>query len=162
MADAATVELVLGHIHNWFVRETMGVKVVGGFLPASVTSRMIDGQWYRIEGSYLNDGVHRYPDSELEEESFEGRLSLLAIPKALMLVIDQIQLWLDDYEEARGLNADARRKALSSPYQSESFDGYSYTMRSDIASNSASGGLSGASGWQQEFAPMLNQWRKVS
>jgi len=161
MADAATVELVLGHIHNWFVRERMGVKVVGGVLPASATDRMVEGQWYRIEGSYLNDGVHQHP-ADLEEESFEGTLSLLAIPKALMLVIDQIEAWIEDYEEARSLSADARRKALSSPYQSESFGGYTYTVRGDLTANSASDGLSGPNGWKQVFAADLNQWRKVS
>lgn len=160
MADAATVELVLGHIHNWFVSEQFDVTVVAGILPASVTNRMAEGQWYRIEGSYLNDGVHQHP-SDLEVESFSGTLSLLAIPNALMLVIEQIETWIADYDEARSLSADARRKALSSPYQSESFGGYNYSVRSDLTASSASGGLSGPNGWKQAFAVDLNQWRKM-
>ena len=49
-------------------------------------------------------------------------------------------------------------KAQESPYQSESFDGYTYTIKSGSTSNSASGGLTG---WQAEFGSRLNQWRKM-
>ena len=61
MADAVTLEQVLAHIHNWFTRETLSLsecEVVDGQLPASVAEAVPAGTWYRIQGSYLNDGLH--------------------------------------------------------------------------------------------------------
>ena len=148
------LEQVLYHIHNWFEREQILVRtccIDDGSLPASVTDRMLDGQWYRIEGSYLNDGLHQNPDTELEDETFNGTVTLLAIPKALMAVAEEISDWVD-------LNREAAQKATASPYQSESFDGYSYSMRSDLTASNGSGGLTG---WQAAFASRLSPWRKM-
>ncbi len=155
--DAGTLEQVLYHIHNWFVRETItvsGCEIEDGSLPASVTSKLLDGMWYRIEGSYLNDGLHQYHEtypqgqtSDLVDETFDGTISLLAIPKALLLVAEDIAAWVN-----------ANQSAQNSPYQSESFGGYSYSLKSDIGANSASGGLSG---WQAAFASRLNPFRKM-
>lgn len=152
--DAGTLEQVLYHIHNWFIRDSFDVTdcdISGGSLPASVTEQMLDGQWYSIEGSWLNDGLHRNPDTELEDETFDGTIRLLAIPKALLNVVEEIQEYLD-------LTDDARKAALSAKYSSESFDGYSYSIRSDLASQNGSGGLTG---WQAAFASRLNPWRKM-
>lgn len=153
MADAGTLERVLSHIHNWFVRESWtvgGCEIESGELPASVTSKMLDGQWFRIEGSYMNDGLHQNPASDLTDETFDGRISLLAIPKALIEVVDEISDWIDD-------TAQADREARRGPFQSESFGGYTYSLKADSRSNSASGGLSG---WQAAFRSDLNPWRK--
>ena len=109
---------------------------------------MLDGQWYRIEGSYLNDGLHQNPDDNLSDETFNGTISLLAIPKALLLVAEDIAAW----QEANGAVVDG-------PYASESFGGYSYSLRSDSGANSASGGLTG---WRLAFRDRLNPWRKIS
>jgi len=156
--DAGILEQVLYHIHNWFERESFtvsGCEIVGGSLPGSVTDLMLDGQWYRVEGSCLNDGLHRYVEtypqgesSDLTDETFDGTISLLAIPKALLLVVDDIVAWVD-----------ANQSAQNSPYQSESFGGYSYSLKGVTGANSASGGLSG---WQAVFAGRLNPWRKMS
>ena len=152
--DAGVLEQVLYHIHNWFERESFtvsGCEVVGGSLPESVTADMLDGQWFRIEGSYLNDGLHQNPADDLEDETFDGTISLLAIPKALTFLVDEITDWIDATSEAS-------QAALRSPYQSESFDGYSYSLKGNSVANLASGGLSG---WQAEFAGRLNPWRKM-
>lgn len=152
--DAGILEQVLYHIHNWFERESFtvsGCEVVGGSLPQTVTELMLEGQWFRIEGSYLNDGLHQNPADDLTDETFDGTISLLAIPKALLLVAQEIADWVDATSEAS-------QTALRSPYQSESFGGYSYSLKGSGGSNSASGGLSG---WQAEFAGRLNPWRKM-
>lgn len=150
MVDAGMLEQVLWHIHNWFVRETISVKtccIDDGTLPTSITDKMLDGQWYRIEGSYLNDGLHQNPDTELSDETFNGSISLLAIPKALLLIVEEIGEW----QSANG-------SAVDGPYASESFGGYSYSLKSDSGANSASGGLSG---WRLAFRDRLNPWRKM-
>ena len=152
--DAGILEQVLYHIHNWFERDVLTVndcQIEDGSLPASITSEMLDGQWYRIEGSYMNEGLHQNPDNGLTDETFDGTISLLAIPKALLLVVEDICDWVDATNEAS-------QKALRSPYQSESFGGYSYSLKGQSGSNSGSGGLVG---WQAEFASRLNPWRKM-
>lgn len=153
--DVGILEQILWHIHNWFEREQIPVStccIDDGSLPTSITDQMLDGQWYRIEGSYLNDGLHQNPDTELSDETFNGTITLLAIPKALLAVAEEISDWV-------ALNRTAAQQAAASPYQSESFDGYSYSIRSDLTANSASGGLTG---WQAAFASQLNPFRKIS
>lgn len=151
--DAGILEQILWHIHNWFDHGTFPVEnctIDGGSLPASVP--VPDGAWYRIQGSLLNDGLHRAGDSDLYPETFDGTVTVCAIPKALLDVADRISDWVD-------ANAEAARKAQESPYQSESFGGYTYTLRSDLMAENGSEGLTG---WKAKFASDLNPWRKIS
>lgn len=149
--DARMLEQVLWHIHNWFVYDELDVRcaISDGQLPASVS--IPEGAWYRIEGSLLNDGLHRHPAEDLRDETFDGTITICAIPNALLDVVEEIEDWQQAYNAGR-------KKALESPYTSESFDGYSYSMRDYTGANSASGGLSG---WQAAFASRLNAWRKM-
>lgn len=160
MADAVTLEQVLAHIHNWFTRETLSLsecEVVDGQLPASVAEAVPAGTWYRIQGSYLNDGLHLRgaEDEGLNDESFSGTLSVLAVPRALLAVVDEISDWV-------AANAEARSKAAASPYQSESFGGYTYSMRPDLTGgSSSSSGSGGLTGWQAAFKSDLNPYRRL-
>lgn len=151
MVDAGILEQVLYHLHNWFGRTSIsatGCTIDGGALPASVASSLVSGAWYRIEGSILNDGLHQHPADDLQDETFDGTITMLAIPKALLLVVEDIGAW----QEANGATVDG-------PYASESFGGYSYTLRSDGSSNN---GGSGLSGWRLAFRDRLNPWRKIA
>lgn len=149
--DANVLEQVLGSIHNWFVRDTLDVRgctISEGALPASVS--IPEGVWYRIRGSYLNDGMHlRGDESEgLEDETFDGTITTHAIPKALLSVVQEIS----DWQSESGAKANG-------PYQSESFGGYSYSLR---GSSSTANGNVPSTGWQAVFAGRLRQWRKLS
>lgn len=148
--DAALLEQVLWHIHNWFPRETMAgsCSIEGGSLPAWMSDEMLEGQWYRIEGSYLNDGLHQHPADDLTDEEFDGTVTLMAIPKALLSVVDDIAAWQEKYGEAS-----------EGPYASESFGGYTYSLKSDSGAQGGSGGLAG---WRLVFRDRLNPWRKMS
>lgn len=150
--DAGILEQVLYHIHNWFVYdETSGyVTIQDGSLPASVS--IPEGAWYRIQGSLLNDGLHQHPADDLNDETFDGTITTCAIPKALLRLVEDIADWLGHYETARA-------KLQDSPYASESFGGYSYSIRNDLTAN---GGSDGLTGWQAEFASRLNPWRKIA
>lgn len=150
MADAVMLEQVLSHIHNWFGRDSIAVtacSIVDGALPSGVTAGMLEGQWYRVEGSYLNDGLHLHPATDLSDETFDGTITLLAIPRPLLRVVEDIEAW----QEANGATVDG-------PYASESFGEYSYTMRSDSSASSGSGGLTG---WRLSFRDRLNPWRRM-
>lgn len=149
--DAGLLERILWHIHNWFERETITLgecTITDGSLPASVADSMLEGRWYRIEGSYLNDGLHQHPDYDLADETFSGTISLLAIPRPLLLVAEDIQAWIEE-----------NGSAADGPYASESFGGYSYTLKTDGGAQGGSGGLSG---WRLAFRDQLNAWRKIS
>lgn len=147
--DVILLEDVLDHIHNWFVRDeiTGKIEISDNALPDMVSKDMLDGQWYRVRGSYLNDGLHRHIAYDLRDETFTGTIALLAIPRALINTVFDIQNW----QEKNG-------EASDGPYASESFGGYSYTLKTDSGSYSASGGLTG---WRLAFRDRLNQWRKM-
>ena len=151
MIDAGILEQVLGSIHNWFVRDTLDVSdcaIENASLPASID--FPDGVWYRIQGSYLNDGMHlRGSASEgLVDETFSGTITTHVIPRALLRVVEEISDWCA-----------TQGQTANGPYQSESFGGYSYTLR---GTSSASGTNAPATGWRAVFAGRLNQWRKLS
>lgn len=153
--DAGTLEQVLYHIHNWFVRETVpvsGCEIRDGSLPASVSERLGAAKWFAVSGSLANEGLHANPPTDLTDETFSGTIAALAIPKALLDVVEEICEYVEDTKEAD-------RRARRAEYQSESFDGYSYTRKGDSRSGSGSGGLTG---WQAAFAGDLSPWRKIS
>lgn len=146
--DAATLEDVLEEIHNFFISEVVHVKdctIDGGELPKGVAAHIKSGAWYAIEGSAANDGLHLHPATDLTDETFDGTVTTLAVPRTLLRLCEDIFAWKADYLAGRG-------KALQSGFASESFGGYSYT-RKDMADS--------GSGWRQAFAADLNRWRKI-
>ena len=137
------LEQVLRHLSNWFLVEihegTFTVENGSIALPFLLTN-----QYFRIVGSVLNDGLHQYPAVDLTDETFTGSVWALAVPKAVIELSVEIEAW----QEKNG-------EAVASPYQSESFGGYSYTKRS---AGIDSGTLNG---WQDAFRGRLNDWRKI-
>ena len=138
------LEQVLMNIRRWFPVEggihsgTFTIKDGGITLPF-----LANGQYFRICGSVFNDGLHQYNVLNLTDETFTGTIWALAIPQPIIDLADEIQEW-------QVKNADA----LSSPYSSESFGGYSYSK----ATNSETGG---AETWQSHFKQQLSAWRKI-
>lgn len=137
------LEQVLRHLNNWFLVDihegTFTVENGSIALPF-----LQNGQYFRICGSVFNDGLHQYPVIDLTDETFTGTVWVLAVPKAVVALAEDIDAW----EEKNG-------EAVASPYQSESFGGYSYTKRS---AGSDGGTLNG---WQDAFRGRLNDWRKL-
>lgn len=147
------LEEVLNHIHNWFVVDSLtfsDVSISDGALPDKVADSIPSGYFYRIQGSYLNDGLHHMGDGDdmLEDESVKSMsVSLMSIPKALLNLIPQIDAWIEKYSEV-----------ATGPYFSEEFGGYKYQIR-----GFSSYGVSGSplAGWRLAFANQLNPWRKM-
>lgn len=134
---------ILDHIHNYFeLRIVEGTfSIVDGCMDLDFLQ---DGQYFRICGSVFNDGVYQYPTSELADETFEGTIWAMAVPPSVVALSSEIEEWVSKYGDA-----------LESPYQSESFGGYSY-------SKGVSGSGNGASvGWRDVFRSRLNRWRKL-
>ena len=138
------LEQVLMHLKNWFL-------VPGGIHEGTYTIEdggialpfLANGQYFRICGSVFNDGLHQYPASDLKAETFDGTVWALAVPQAVIDLAAEIEAW-------QKKNGDAS----VSPYQSESFGGYSYSKATDSVSG-------GAVTWQSAFRSRLSAWRKL-
>lgn len=135
------LNMLCDELNNWFDYD----RQFGVFTISEGTMdipRAQDGQYVRIVGSVFNDGVYQYPLSGLVNETFDGAVWLMAVPPEAVSLTAEISEWIT-------ANADA----LNSPYQSESFGGYSYSK----ASGAKGSGLS----WQDHFATQLSSWRKI-
>ena len=140
---------ICAYLKNWFVLH----KYIGKFKideygvlrhehGETCDDILKPGQWFRVIGTALSDGVYQYRNEGLAPEEFEGAVWAMAVPPALVSLAQEIETWTQK-------NADA----LNSPYTSESFGGYSYSK-----GGSASGG---AYNWQDQFAARLAPWRKI-
>ena len=138
------LEQVLMNIRNWFT-------VDGGIHSGTFTIEggcitlpfLANGQYFRIIGSVFNDGLHQYPAADLVDEEFSGAICALAIPAAVVDLADEISKWQAKNGEAS-----------TSPYQSESFGGYSYSKATDSETGSDVT-------WQSAFKRQLSAWRKI-
>lgn len=131
------------HLRNWFVcdEHTGTFSIVGNDL---LLPFLKDGQYFRIIGSVFNDGVYKYPAVGLTDEEFTGAVWSMAVPSDVIVLLDDINAWEVKY-----------REASESPYESESFGGYTY-------SKASGNGESGAPvSWQTVFRSRLNEWRKL-
>lgn len=141
-------------LRNWFDRgmpKYFGdFKIQNGSL-ADVS--FLDGQYYRIIGSVFNDGVHKSGDASdvLADETFHGAVWAMAVPPVVVALSEEIGAWMDLYG---GVASQAM-----SPYNSESFGGYSYSK--SAGSSGSTGGNSGGASWASVFADRLNRWRKI-
>lgn len=134
------LESVLMYLNNWFIvgryDDTYTIEDGGISLPF-----LIDGQYFRVSGSVLNDGLYQYTDDlKLTDETFDGTVWALAVPKAVISISEEITAWNEKNGEL-------------SPYTSESFGGYSYSRATN------SNGV--AVGWQDVFRARLAPWKKL-
>lgn len=132
------------YLHNWFEKSKhIGTVTIEGNA-VSVDGKPIaflDGMYFRIVGSLLNDGVHQFP-ATLKDETFAGAVWMMGIPADFLALVADIGTWVEKYGDV-----------ANSPFSSESFGGYSYSK----------GGTAGSDGatWQSVFKARLNAWRKL-
>lgn len=140
-------------LKNWFDRDQK--KWIGAFQIQNqnivYVNRndldLIEGQYFRIVGSRLNDGVYQFPAEDLRDETFTGAVWSMAVPPSVLELAEEISAYNEKYQDK-----------INSPFQSESFGGYSYTKST---SNGGSSGSSNPSNWKHHFADDLNRWRKL-
>lgn len=134
--SAATVGEMCASLRNYFALDPISGEFTIKDSEITVPG-LVRGQYFRIDGSVFNDGVHRYGEIAMNgDETFTGTITPMAVPPAFEAVASEIEEW-------KQKNADV----INSPYQSESFGGYSYTK--------------GSASWQGVFAKRLNRWRKL-
>ena len=144
MGQAVSLFELLMHLRNFFP----GMK--WQFFGEEITEKRLslpgleNGDYYLIEGSRRNNGIHVYGNQDLRNEVFSGTVTEICVPDAVLKLLDEINQW----QEKNG-------EAVASPYQSESFGGYSYTKAS------ANNGNGESMSWKTAFGPRLRAWRKL-
>ena len=135
------LEQVLRHLNNWFLVPD-GIHS-GEFTvqDGSITLPFLQtGQYFRVMGSVFNDGLHQYPEQDMTDETFDGAVWALSVPKSVISLADEITVWKE-------------KNGTPGPYTSESFGGYSYSKATNAS------GV--AVGWQDVFKSRLNTWRRI-
>lgn len=146
---------ICNEIKNYFTYTND--KYIGDFtISEGQVSPIIDipTDYIRIIGSRLNDGVHKVSDlvkKPLQDESWHGAIWVMSPPADFLALVEEIEAW----QEKNG-NVDS---AAMSPFQSESFGGYSYSKGSGGDSQS---GASSVPTWQGTFASRLKLYRRIS
>lgn len=130
---------IMKHIRNFFLtdeREDGHFKIENGNIALSFLK---ENQYFLVNGSTFNDGVHQYGHMELIDEEFDGSIVALAIPSGFLGLVAEIE--------------DFQKTSKPSDLASESFGGYSYTKATTSTGK--------AGGWQSAFGSRLNEWRKI-
>jgi len=121
-------------------------KVQGGVLVPSVEFLT---DYYAIFGSRKNNGVHKVTDMLVDEGEFRGSVWVMSVPADFLALVEEIKAWQTKYGS---LESEAM-----SPFNSESFGGYSYSK----GSGGASGGSGAGASWQDVFGSRINRWRRA-
>lgn len=121
----------------------------------AVADYLQEGQYFRIVGSVFNDGIYVFTPPIIEalhnDETFDGAIWAMAVPPEVIALSTEIDAWIAKYG---GLDSQAM-----SPYNSESFGGYSYSKSS--GGSSAGGYSGGGADWMSVYGSRLNKWRKI-
>jgi len=168
----ATVEALCAETHNYFdTHREFGIFTIKDGVISLPFLEI--GQFFRIVGSKWNDGVYIYDgqfivrsktweeltdktwesikdkswgdlvEHDLVDESFRGAIWAMNMPRAFLDLSREISVYCES------------EMAKPSPYQSESFAGYSYTKAtnaSGVADNS----------WQNVFKTKIDRFRKMA
>lgn len=133
-----TLTDLCNEIKNWFdvSRHYGEFEIKNGTIDLDFLS---EGQFFRIIGSTFNDGVYQYSLNDLKDDKFDGAIWAMAVPPAVLELLDRINEYTEKYSSS-----------IDSPYQSESFGGYSYSKENN-----------GNVNWKSKFSSELNRWRKI-
>lgn len=142
-------------VHNFFAKESDIHKGEYTIANGAITNVgfLAENQYFRIKGSVFNDGVYKYTSEALDDliaESFSGEIWAMSPPKAFIEMCDKMSDWENRYG---GVDS-----AAMSPFNSESFGGYSYSK----SNNAGADGSSAASSVFGVFASDLNKWRRLN
>ena len=144
---------ICAEIKNYFVYDDND-RIFGDFaIVNGVIAPSIDfpTDYIRIVGSRKNDGVHKLSEHDLEDEgTFNGAVWIMSPPKDFLTLASEIAEW-------QSKNGGASSVAMS-PFQSESFGGYSYSKGGGSQSQ---GGGSSVPTWQNTYRSRLDIYRRI-
>lgn len=127
------------HVGDW--------TITGGALAPSLA---IPTNYIRIAGSHKNDGVHTLTNGNfglVDEDEFHGSVWIMSPPADFLALVAEIEAWQTQYGAADS--------AAMSPFNSESFGGYSYSK--STGADSSGGNV----GWRSVYGARLNAYRRI-
>ena len=140
---------ICGYLNNYFdiKRYTGTIKVDSGVVYHNNKEiSMENGQYFALFRKNFVLGVYQFGIDTLDDKEFKGSVWLMDLPQAFLDIVAEIEAWQEKYG--------GTDSAAMSPFNAESFGGYSYTK-----------GYSGGGGsivWQNVFKTRLAQYKKVS
>lgn len=141
---------ICAEINNYFTykedKHIDNFEIVGGVITPTIT---FITDYVRIIGSHLNDGVHKLSEYNFKDEKFHGAIWVMSPPDDFINLCKEIKNWQLKYGSYDS-------NALS-PFNSESFGGYSYTKSNNTAGKSSVNGSS----WQAAYANRLKKYRRL-
>lgn len=142
-----TISELCTELNNWFEREVHSgaFEIHDGVLDVDF---LLENQYFRVVGSTFNDGVHKFSADKLTDETFNGEVWAMAVTPEVVSLISNINDWIAKNDAA-----------INSPYSSESFGGYSYSLAGQP--DNGGGAVSSGVTWQGKFRTQLNKWRKI-
>lgn len=138
---------ICDYVHNYFEDEYYEGEFVitGGQIDLS-NVKIQENQYFKIEGSVFNDGIYKHTASNLADETFRGTITTMCVPKDVLDVLTEATEW-------EGKNA----TVLQSPFNSESFGGYSYSKGTSQRKDGSTSNIS----WRDIFSDRLKPYRKI-
>lgn len=145
------LDVLCAELKNYFIKDRSAIhlgdyEVKGGMV--SPLDFLKVGQYFRIVGSDLNEGVYLYngESMDLKDEVFNGAIWAMSVPPIVLALSADIDAWRAKNEALDSENM--------SPYSAESFDGSSYSK-----GGNSRGGT--ATSWQSQFADRLKPYRRL-
>lgn len=143
------IEAICTEIRNFFVYPhdicISDFEINGGVLSPSIDFKT---DYIRIVGSRKNNGVYKVSELNLKDEKFHGAIWQMSIPQDFLDLVSEIEAW---QEKNGGVDS-----AAMSPFNSESFGGYSYSK-----GNSGGASVGNGATWKTAYASRLNRWRRI-
>lgn len=149
------LDAICAEIRNYFTYDAD--KHIGDFSivdGAIVPSIDIPTDYIRIVGSHKNNGVHKRGDNGFDladEGQFHGAVWIMSPPAEFIALAAEIEAW-----QAKNGGIDSQ---AMSPYNSESFGGYSYSKSG--GGSSSGGSTSGSASWVAAYNGRLNVYRRI-
>ena len=144
---------VCAEIKNYFTYEEDKHRGDFAIVNGQITPSLdLSTDYFRVIGSRLNDGVHKVSDlteHPLHDEEFHGAIWIMSPPDSFISLVNEIEEW-------SRINERPDSPAMS-PFQSESFGGYSYSKGESSSSDKNSNDVS----WRKAYASRLSIYRKI-
>lgn len=142
---------ICGEIRNYFTyKDDIKINDYSIIEGQIVPEINIPSDYIRIVGSRKNNGVHKVSELNLiDEPQFHGAIWFMNPPEEFLKTVDEIEKWMTK-------NGEVDSSAMS-PFNSESFGGYSYSKGT---STTGSGGSAGAD-WRSVYSSRLKQYRRI-
>ena len=146
---------ICGYLNNFFVETYYfgHVMVEGNIVFCDGSEITIkEGQYFTIVNAKAKSilGTYKQGDELKDRDIKNGAVWLMDIPDNVISLADEIAAWMEKYGGVDSVS--------NSPYNSESFGGYSYTKSSG---GSSDGSADSTPAWAKVYGARLAHYRRI-